>query len=135
MPVDDRCIRMRDIVTFHIAVCDVNIVWQITHRVLENIAVRSQVHLESCTGLHTILDDRHWTQSIATTLSIQLGVVISSLDIDCGLPRQQNLVVMIHPSAGHISIPILDVELCVCHAHCIQITLHRFQTTFVGRVG
>ena len=124
MPIDYCSIGVGDKVAFHIAICDVDVVWQIAQWILENIAVWAQVHLKSCACLHTILDDCHWAQSIATTFSIQLGVVISSLDIDCGLPWQENLVVMVHPSACDISVPIFNIELSICHTHRTQIFLN-----------
>ena len=131
MPIHHRRVRMRDEVTFHIAVCDIDVVRQVAQWILEDVAVWSQVHFERCARLHSVLDDRHWAQAITATFSVQFGVVIASLHIDCGLPWQQNLVVMIHPSACDISVPIIDIELCVSHAHCTQVFLDSRQAVLV----
>ena len=45
MPIHHRRIGMCDVVAFHIAVCDVDVVRQVAQWILEDVAVWAQVHL------------------------------------------------------------------------------------------
>ena len=92
------------------------------------------MHLNSPSTGHVVLESLSEAESVTLSGLIKHLIVVAVVDVVVSLPRQEDLVVMLNPVRGAVGVPVLHTQLCICHAHCLEVFLDALQTVLVGRI-